>query len=671
MQFNKKILLSLFIFSALTFNVWADTENNAPIFDSIADKTVNEGEFLSFIITATDLDGDNLTYQASGLHEDAEFDNETQTFTWTPDFEQSGYHSISVSVSDGIDSNQVSITINVIDTHPLEAPTGLNAAAINDTIILNWDVVLPAELLAGYNIYRSTSDPGKYEKINNDLITETEYIDSTVEPETHYYYFVTAIDIFEFDDVVANDLTNVCMLASNDDGEIFAASYSEGIIWIIDNYGNSSIYASGLRIIGGIVYDDGNLYVAEYEPFDSIIKRITPAGEIYSYAEDFLFDYPSGLAFNSAGELFVSEDLSGNVFKVSDNSETRELFYAGLEGPVNLIIDELENLIVSEDLWIGDDYVGAINLIDQAGNLTVLTNLEDPDGISLDKSGNLYVVQSSLNQISKVMSDSSYMPMIKDFKAWDCLVNKYNELFVASPWSGIVAKLHHTHESEISDKTNIVSNEDIEYNITPTLNPIGNKEIKLDQLLEFTISATDPDGNNLAYSVDNLPKYISCGTLSPTEASFDPETGTFSWTPKSGGAGTYQDIVFTVTDDGIPPLSDSETISITVKNINHAPIMDTIGNQTVAIGETLMFTVSATDPDNDNLTYSADNLPVIVTCGSNEPSGAEFDNETRMFSWTPKSNQLTGTYPNVVFTATDDGTPMLSGSKIISITVTN
>jgi hypothetical protein len=91
---------------------------------------------------------------------------------------------------------------------------------------------------------------------------------------------------------------------------------------------------------------------------------------------------------------------------------------------------------------------------------------------------------------------------------------------------------------------------------------------------------------------------------------------------------------------------------------NRNPVFTAIGNRSVNEGTNLPFTVSATDPDGDSLTYSATNLP----------SGATFNSATRQFSWTPGYSQA-GTYANVQFTVTDSGTPQLSASESITITV--
>ena len=98
-------------------------------------------------------------------------------------------------------------------------------------------------------------------------------------------------------------------------------------------------------------------------------------------------------------------------------------------------------------------------------------------------------------------------------------------------------------------------------NLPPTLNPIGNQAVDGGYLLEFTITATDPDNDNLAFSATNLPP-------GATLTDHGNGTATFSWQTGYGDAGIYNDVTFTVTDDGTPALSDSETITISVGDDN-------------------------------------------------------------------------------------------------------
>lgn len=90
-------------------------------------------------------------------------------------------------------------------------------------------------------------------------------------------------------------------------------------------------------------------------------------------------------------------------------------------------------------------------------------------------------------------------------------------------------------------------------NHPPILSPIGAKEISPGGPLSFSLSATDPDGNSVAYSSSQLPE----------GASLDPASGSFNWTPSITQLGVYE-ITFTVTDNGTPQLSSSETVPVRV-----------------------------------------------------------------------------------------------------------
>lgn len=72
-----------------------------------------------------------------------------------------------------------------------EAPNNLSATAGNSTVSLDWDDNSQSDLV-GYNIYRSTTSGSGYVKLNGSLLTDSNYIDSSVTNYTTYYYVVTA-----------------------------------------------------------------------------------------------------------------------------------------------------------------------------------------------------------------------------------------------------------------------------------------------------------------------------------------------------------------------------------------------------------------------------------------------------------------------------------------------
>ena len=186
-------------------------------------------------------------------------------------------------------------------------------------------------------------------------------------------------------------------------------------------------------------------------------------------------------------------------------------------------------------------------------------------------------------------------------------------------------------------------------NNPPAIGPIGDKSVNEGEVLTFTVSGSDPDGDSLTYSAENLP----------AGASFDSNIGEFNWTPGYDQAGAYANILFTVTDGGTPSLSDSEPVTISVGDVNRVPVLNSIGDKSVNEGDVLIFTVSGSDPDGDFLTYNAENLP----------AGASFDPLSREFNWETTTGDA-GDY-SVLFRLTDDGTPSLGVSESVTITVGN
>ena len=104
-------------------------------------------------------------------------------------------------------------------------------------------------------------------------------------------------------------------------------------------------------------------------------------------------------------------------------------------------------------------------------------------------------------------------------------------------------------------------------------------------------------------------------------------------------------------------LTHDQPVSITINEVNAAPILAVIPNQTVNEGILLTFTASATDADlpANTLTYS------LVGA----PSGATIDASTGVFTWTPTEAQAPGTFNFSV--SVSDG--ILTHDQPVSVTV--
>lgn len=186
-----------------------------------------------------------------------------------------------------------------------------------------------------------------------------------------------------------------------------------------------------------------------------------------------------------------------------------------------------------------------------------------------------------------------------------------------------------------------------EGNAPPFLEPIGNRTVSEGELLRFTVRATDLDEQAIRFQAFVRP-------YGSTFVDHRNGTGTFSWTPNHQQAGTYP-LTFEANDG---QLETRETIVIQVLDVNRPPVFDIGPNRTIAEASLLQFLVTATDADNDPITFTA---PVL-------PAGATFNTTARRFAWTPNHDQE-GVH-RVVLNASD-GKTNTSAETFIHVTKTN
>ena len=157
-----------------------------------------------------------------------------------------------------------------------------------------------------------------------------------------------------------------------------------------------------------------------------------------------------------------------------------------------------------------------------------------------------------------------------------------------------------------------------EVNVAPVLNAIGDKGTS--ELVELTFTATASD-TDVVDNVVNTLTFSFDGTV-PSGAAITDD-GNFTWTPTELQVGSH-DITVQVTDGS---LTDSETLTVTVRDVNVAPVLNTIDDQTV--NEFVELTFTATASDDDSLTFSFDGT---------FPSGAAITDDGN-FTWTPTESQ--------------------------------
>ena len=155
--------------------------------------------------------------------------------------------------------------------------------------------------------------------------------------------------------------------------------------------GATSIFASTSSGPSGLAFDSaGDLFVS----LNGTIMKYTPdgAGSIFATTSSTL---GGGLAFDSADNLYVTDFSSGSIEKFTPQGAQSVFANSGLSEPSALAFDSAGNLYVANDGDYSGGPNGTITKISPTGAAsTFATGFSDAEGLAFDVSGNLYVAEN-------------------------------------------------------------------------------------------------------------------------------------------------------------------------------------------------------------------------------------------------------------------------------------
>jgi len=190
---------------------------------------------------------------------------------------------------------------------------------------------------------------------------------------------------------------------------------------------------------------------------------------------------------------------------------------------------------------------------------------------------------------------------------------------------------------------------------TLTIHPIADVTMAEGASLSVPVSASGVPGALVTLTA-SLPSF---GTLNPPGSGTGGVSTTITLAPPAGSAGTHHASV-TATSLGV---FVTQTFDVIVTGStgggNHPPVLTAPATETVVVGSTLNFDVTATDADGDHVTLTGSALPPGSTFNDN-------GDDTGTFLWSPVSGQA-GTY-TASFSGNDGRGG--SGSASTEITVT-
>lgn len=180
---------------------------------------------------------------------------------------------------------------------------------------------------------------------------------------------------------------------------VFVSNLMTHSIWKYGPDGSTLSTAFGMPLTypGGLAFQNGDLYVA-YGFNETKVARISADGTVINpvFASG-LPSSPSGLRFDSQGNLYVIH--GGNIAKFSATGTLlNPNFITGFWSAWDLVFDATGNLYVSDS---SNGAIAKYSATGQLLNSAYITGLSYPTGLSFDNLGNLYVVNYLQMEIRK------------------------------------------------------------------------------------------------------------------------------------------------------------------------------------------------------------------------------------------------------------------------------
>lgn len=642
-------------------------KDRPPVIESKTETSVTEESKLNFVVSASDPDGDSVTLSAANLPQGANFNAETGEFSWQPGSETSGEYEVTFAATAGGKTTNQTVKINVNELNRSPVITAIENKTVAEGKELNFTVTANdadgdelsyqvSELPEGTNFDEATGEftwqPSQEQQGNYKLefsasdgqLKDTEVVMITVGDVNRPPQLENVSD----QEIGEGKELSFTITASDPDGDnvtLSAASLPQG--------------ANFKAETGEFTWTPGYQQAGSYELEFSAQDGTTTASEMMKIrVKD--NNQPPVLEPIEVPEVSEGEELQLNLS--ANDADGDEIKYRVENAPEGAEFDQE----TGEFTWTPNyDQAGEYQLafvvesagqiskeqvtmtvakkdreptiensdelkdlsIEEGAELSFKLNANDPDGDEVSYSA------SNLPEGARLDRNTGEFAWIPSYDQ----AGSYELTFTINAGGKSVTQ---TVEITIADQEKPTEDS------PPVIGTIKDKEINEGETLSFIVPASDPDGDKITLSADNLPQ----------GAEFNAATGELIWIPSYQQSGRYE-LSFTAQANG---KSDSQTVSVIVNDFTNyedsPPVIADISDQEVAEGSSLNFKVTASDPDGDEVTLSAVNLP----------QGAEFNAETRELSWTPNYQQA-GNYSFSIKAAANGKTT----TEEVEVVVTN
>ncbi|WP_299586027.1 gliding motility-associated C-terminal domain-containing protein [Mucilaginibacter sp.] len=339
---------------------------------------------------------------------------------------------------------------------------------------------------------------------------------------------------------------------TNSGGEVPAAIYGQ-----VSTVAGNGAPGSFITVTSVAVDPTGNVFIADWS--NNTIYKLTPSGNLSVFAghgmagwDDGLgtaasFDEPDGLVSDAAGNIYVSDQLSHLIRKITPGGLVTTLAgtphtsgsangpgsTATFNSPRGLAVDAAGNIYVADQAnnlirkvtaaGVVTTYAGS-GAAGSANGPALSATFNTPTAVGLDAAGNLYVAEAGNNMIRKITPGGTVTTFATGFNfPRELRVDVTGNVYVADMQSNTVKKISPAGVVTTVAGTGGTGSTNGNGNVATFNGPLG---LALDGKGNLFVGENvNNDVRKVVISGYTIDKVLPAGL------SFDPETGVISGTP--------------------------------------------------------------------------------------------------------------------------------------------
>jgi predicted RNA-binding protein with TRAM domain len=574
-----------------------DEPNQPPTISGDPATQTTAGSAYSFTPSASDPDGDKLSFSVSNLPTWATFDAASGTLAGTPAASDAGlYSNIVISVSDGTDTASLAAFSINVEALQLGGVVGFTSttASVNEGETVSVTITRSNDADEASVMYGTRSETA---------------ISSTLGGDDYAGFSPTSVNFAkgESSKTVSVKTLDNTEVESAETFKIFLKSPSTGYDLDSSSVVTVTIADNDVANQPPTISGTPATQVTEGSAYSFTPSASDADGDKLSFSVSSLpawasFDAASG-TLSGAPAASDAGLYSNIVISVSDGTDTASLAAFS----INVDALQLGGVVgfssTTASVTEGETVNVTITRSNDADEASVVYGTRGVTATSSTAGGDDYAGFSPAT-VNFAKGETSKVVSVQTLDNTEAESTETFEIFLKSPSTG--------YELDSSSVVIVTIADNDEANQPPTISGNPATQVTEGSAYSFTPSASDADGDKLSFSVSNLP----------TWATFDASNGTMTGTPAASDAGLHSNIVISVSDG-----TDTASLAAFSINVEALELGGLIGfsatTASVNEGDIVYVTITrSNDADEASIEYGTHSLSAVSsTVGGDDYAG--------------------------------------------------